>query len=153
MVKNYILKHKTAKAIAKDNGLVDASTISHYASSTDHIFFDVSLLDEIKFKDENTKQIVIENLIKNHSVAWYDQPLPTLCLPDDWTCITGQINTVFHKVYSTKTWKRVMVIVEVVKAELSVDKRADFWDRYYKNHVADYSADNHHSQPAMDVEL
>lgn len=145
MIKEYILKHKTAKSIAKDNGLV----FNNFVMS-DNMYFDFSLFNEIEFRDEEEKTIIMNDIMR-HQVHFWDQPLPTIIIVDRFCHILGNVSTVYHKIYN-KTGKRVMVIVEIVKVELNVEKRESIYsDKYII--VVKYNADNHHSQPALDIEI
>lgn len=148
MIKHYEVYRALPKMV-RANNLTKAE--SRYITSSDNIYYDFSLLDEIKFNEDWEREAIERDLMEHHSISWYEQPMPTIILWNDYTEILGQIKTAYRRVYRA-SGKRMMVIVEVTKLRLEKLKRHSIYDRTFEPEVL-YEADNHHSQCDVDIEV
>ena len=117
----------TAKKTAKENNLIQA--YGKYNYNSDYVYWDLSLLDNLKIPDEE-KQMLIDDLIIHNSISWFNQPLPSLAY-NDWINYSGsQFRTNATRIYN-KTGKRIMVIVKVIEYHIEKRKKNDYYDYGY----------------------
>ncbi len=124
MKKEYKLA-KTKGKFAKLNNLTPAE--SKYYSGND-LYYDFSLLDNIKFIDDD-REIITKDFMEHHAVAWFEQPLPTIYPYGKWIDYTGQIRTAPHRVYKADG-KRMCVVIEITGIKIERRTRKDVWSEY-----------------------
>lgn len=147
VVKQYELG-KTAKTMAKRNGLI----LSPYNSPIhqQNVYYDFSLLDNIQFENDYEREVIQDDLMKYHTVSWYQQPLPGGIQYDNFTTYYYHARTVAHKVYNDRLNKRMMVIIELVKIDIDRSSRRDVWSNFETE--CSYSAENNHAE-GRDIEI
>lgn len=147
MFKEYKLYPTKAKTVRENN----LTSSAHTRYGSEDVYYDFSLFDEIKFDHDYEREMLENDIMTHHAVAWYEQPLPTLIMWNDFISYHGQVKVNVDRVFKANG-KRMMVIVEVCKAHITRDVRHSVYDRYYETE-REYEADNHHNQRPMDLEV
>ena len=114
--------YPTKKKTAKVNNLRESKREAD-------IYYDFSLLDTIIFREDYEREMLENDIIKYTEVTWFEQPLPTIIIHDNWTHYVGQVRTAWRRVFS-RTGKRIMVIVEVTGLHIEKQTRPDSWTEY-----------------------
>ncbi len=138
MQKEYNL-FPTAKKTAKANNLTECTG---YRSG--EVFYDFSLFDKVESLDEEDRRLLENDLMEHHSISWYDKPMPTIIIANDFVHLVGQVDTAYQKIYN-RQGKRIMIIVEVTRLHIEKKVRKHLYEQEMKT-VAVYDADNGHRQ-------
>ena len=114
----YATKNKTVK----ENNLTPAKSKYYYE---DYLFYDFAILDSLNINPAELEMIKNE-IMEHHAVAWYEQPLPLFLTIDRHYGIYGDIRTAAHRVFK-KNGKRQMVIIEITAAHIERQFHRDYW--------------------------
>ena len=118
MKKEYALYSSKPKTV-KVNNLVPAKRESG-------VYFDFSILDNIKFNEPWEREMIEEDIIKFNECCWYSQPMPTIIIHSALVHYTGQVRTAYTRVFR-KNGNRMMVIVEVTKIHIERQRYKDHY--------------------------
>ena len=116
--------YATAKKTAKENNLVSSKR-------EPNVYYDFSLLDQIKFYEDYEREMLENDIIKYTEITWFEQPLPTIILYDNFTHYTGQVRTAWRRVFN-RQGKRIMIIVEVTKLHIEKQTRTSIYEQTMK---------------------
>lgn len=145
-IKKYNLQ-KTAKKTATENNLI----VVDGNGMTDHkMLFDFSFLDTLEIP-ENEKEAIKEEATKHCSPA--NRTAFVFYNADNWTSCQIIADFNFHRVYNSKTWKVLYVILELKHVKYYHAERINTYDRYYTENVTEFEADSYTMSPINDIEL
>ena len=124
--------YATAKKTAKVNNLVSSKREAN-------VYYDFSLLDKIDFHEDYEREMLENDIIKYTEITWFEQPLPTIIIYDDFTHYTGQVRTSWRRVFN-RQGKRIMVIVEITKLHIEKQTRTSVYEHTMKTQY-EYNAE------------
>ena len=119
MIRKEYKLYATAKKTAKVNNLVPSKR-------EPNVYYDFSLLDSINFYEDYEREMLENDIITYTEATWFEQPMPTIILYDNFTHYVGQVRTAYRRVFN-RQGKRIMVIVEVTKIHIEKQTRPDLW--------------------------
>jgi len=142
LVKNYDL-YKTGEKTKRVNKLMDMK----YEVKT---YLDLSLLDDPAIDISEEEKDHIKRHIAETHIVWERQDI-FIILYDNFTDFTVKAQFANHNVFNKKTYSKLYRICELTRVQVIKGTRKDVYQQMYDN--VTYEANNHHSEPAMDIEI
>lgn len=145
-VKEYNIK-KTAKRTATENNLifVDGNMMTEHK-----LLFDFSFLDSLDIP-ENEKEAIREESTKHCSIT--NNTAYIIKTLDKFTLCNAVIDFNYHKVYNSKTWKLMYIIMEVKHVKYFHGERTTVYDDYYNENIKQFDVCSNTVQPKNDIEI
>ena len=137
----------TPQKTAKQNNLffVDGNAVS-----SNRILFDFSFLDTLDIPEEE-RTLIRQDSMDHCSIA--NNTVFVFRNPDEWTTMNAVCDFHYQKVYDSKTWKLVYVIMKLHKIKYYHAERHSLYDKYFNENIKEFDVQNGELQPAYDIEL
>lgn len=139
--------YKTPQKTAMQNNLVFVGG----NKITDHkLLFDFSLLDTLDIPDVE-KEAIKKEATTHCSIA--NRTAFVFFNADDWSTCNVIADFNYHRVYDSKTWKNLYVVLELKHIKYYHAEKANIYDKYYTENVVDFETDSGTVSPVNDLEI